>query len=270
VSELKPAGGWFTSRLTDAQNVVLFSGGHDSLAACHYAMTEGLADAVLHVDTGIRIQKARDFVEETCHREGWLLEVVHSRFSYADMVREYGFPAAGFHGVMYRNLKQHALRNYAVRVDGKPHFYTGIRRQESQIRFRNADRRTEPYLYVFHSPIFDWTEEEVEAYLEEHGLKKSPVKQLYHHSGECLCGAYANREEELLLLEAHFPEAYERLMELEEELKEMKGEGEPKAYWGNNSFSEVEERAVEQRGEEGQLTLCQSCIHGEEDGDHRG
>jgi 3'-phosphoadenosine 5'-phosphosulfate sulfotransferase (PAPS reductase)/FAD synthetase len=56
-------------------HAALFSGGNDSLAATALAFETGAADTALHIDTTIAAPATRAFVEETCAREGWSLEV---------------------------------------------------------------------------------------------------------------------------------------------------------------------------------------------------
>ena len=51
----------------------MFSGGHDSLVAAHLAAQHPRFTACVHIDTGIGIEQTREFVHETCHRQGWPL-----------------------------------------------------------------------------------------------------------------------------------------------------------------------------------------------------
>jgi len=238
----------------------LFSGGHDSLVSTHKTMTAGKADTVLHIDTGIGVKKTREFVRETCDEHGWDLDVVSSDHDYEEIVKENGFPGPGVHIIMYAKLKERALRKVAQRHDDKPTFITGVRRHESSTRFRNI---TEPVVedssWVWQANIHDFTDEDVREYIDTHGLSRSPVKQLYHHSGECLCGAFGDRDEELVLLEAHFPETAKRIKELEKEVKEIHGEDNPRSYWAHGGMSSTKLRALLADNDESQMMLCRSC-----------
>jgi len=239
----------------------LFSGGHDSLVSTHKAMQEGDADTVAHIDTGIGIPATQEFVEKTCETHGWDLEIVSSDFEFEDIVVENQFPGPAVHIIMYSKLKERALRKLARRHDGKPTFITGVRRDESERRFRNVDPEMEASSWVWKANIQDFSKRDVEAYIDKNGLKRSPVKQKYHHSGECLCGAFGNRTEELTLLEAHYPETANRIKELEERVQEKHG-NDPRSYWAHGNMDEKQLRALLADNDESQMMLCASCNKG--------
>jgi len=71
------------------------------------------------------------------------------------------------------------------------------------------------YLY---SPIFWWSDEEVERYALEKALPTNPIKSLLGHSGECICGVYTSVED-VRLIKQHFPEFFEKLVELEKSFR---------------------------------------------------
>lgn len=240
----------------------LFSGGHDSLVSTHKAMESGAADAVAHIDTGIGIPQTQEFVEETCERHGWELEIVSSEYEFEELVMENQFPGPAVHMLMYIQLKQHALRNLARRYDDKPVFITGVRRDESERRFKNVDKEKEGSSWIWKANINDFTKRDVETYIDEHNLQRSPVKQKYHHSGECLCGAYGNRTEELTLLEAHFPETAERIKDLESKVQEEHGADDPRSYWAHGNMDDKKMRALLADNDEAQMMLCASCESG--------
>lgn len=241
----------------------LFSGGHDSLVSTHKSMLAGYTDTVLHIDTGIGIPKTQAYVERVCDNKGWPLEVVSSDFEYDEIVREYGFPGPGVHIIMYSKLKERALRKVARRHDEKPHFYTGVRRAESDRRFRNlTERRKEAQQWVWHAPILAHTQEDVDDWIESAGLPRSPVKQTFHHSGECLCGAFGNRAEELVLLEAHYPQTAERIKELEAEIQDQRGADDPRSFWAHGGMADTELRALLADYDDDQMMLCASCETG--------
>lgn len=236
----------------------LFSGGHDSLVSTHKTMESGDAETALHIDTGIGIPETQEYVKETCDRHGWELDIVSSDHDYEDIVLEEGFPGPPVHIIMYSKLKERALRKVARRHDDKPHFYTGVRAAESERRFRNLeDRVQEESSWVWHAPIRDFSQSDVHNYMETHGLEPSPVKQNYHHSGECLCGAFGNRDEELTLLEAHYPKTAERIKDLERRVQEEHDHGK-ECYWAHGTMSDLEVAA----DHPDQMMLCASCENG--------
>src|SRR5215469_7347987 len=94
---------------TDTPGFALFSGGHDSLCATHYAMTNGYAQEVVHVNTGIGIPATRVFVQTVCAAFGWPLNELHPPEPYEDLVIERGFPGPAIHYIFYTRLKERCL-----------------------------------------------------------------------------------------------------------------------------------------------------------------
>jgi len=245
---------------------VLFSGGHDSLVATHREIERGDDSCqVLHIDTGIGIPETKDYIRDVVDEFGWPFVSVTSDFDYEDIVLENQFPGPAVHIIMYSKLKERALRIVPRQMDlsVKPHFYTGVRRHESEARFRNMDEPTiEANQWIWNAPIHDYTAGDVEDYIQDHGLPKSPVKMNYHHSGECLCGAFGNRAEELTLLEAHYPETAERIKELERKVQDRHGDDDPRSYWAHGGMSSIDLRALLADNDESQMLLCASCENG--------
>jgi len=248
--------------MATSNRYALFSGGHDSLVSTHKAMENGNADTVAHIDTGIGIPETKEFVKETCEEHGWDLEIVSSKHDYDEIVEENQFPGPAVHIIMYSKLKERALRIISRWHDGKPVFITGVRKHESETRFRNVEPEQEASSWIWRANIHDFTQSDVDAYIDEHGLKRSPVKQKFHHSGECLCGAFGNRTEELLLLEAHYPETAERIKALESKVQEEYGNDDPRSYWAHGGMSSIDLRALLADNDETQMMLCASCEAG--------
>lgn len=240
----------------------LFSGGHDSLVSTHKALESGRADRVAHIDTGIGIPQTKAFVEETCAEHGWNLEVVSSDFDFEEIVLENQFPGPAVHIIIYSKLKERALRKLPRKHDYKPTFVTGVRKHESETRFRNVEPEQEASQWIWQANIHDFTQSDVDEYIDSRGLKRSPVKQKYHHSGECLCGAFGNRDEELVLLEAHFPETAERIKSLEAKVQDKYGTDDPRSYWAHGGMSSIDLRALLADNDETQMMLCASCESG--------
>jgi 3'-phosphoadenosine 5'-phosphosulfate sulfotransferase (PAPS reductase)/FAD synthetase len=216
---------------------VLFSGGHDSLCATHVAMTNGYAQEVVHVNTGIGIAQTTEFVRETCREHGWTLNELHPPFSYDDLClrrgwtrtrdggRHYGMPGPGMHPVTYRMLKGRALAKFAR--DRKPRrgapftYVTGVRQQESKVRMGTVvEIRHAPKLgWTWRSAIFDWSNSDKNSYIAENGLRRNEVVDVLHMSGECLCGAYAHPGERSEIA-AWYPEADARISALESAVRD--------------------------------------------------
>jgi 3'-phosphoadenosine 5'-phosphosulfate sulfotransferase (PAPS reductase)/FAD synthetase len=113
---------------------LLFSGGHDSLAATHLSsmllqntlrrypadFSYGLRVVVLHINTGIGIPQTREYVRLVTWNHRWSYQEYRTPVSYEENVLAYGFPGPGQHTAMYTLLKERALR-MAVRNLTPPH-----------------------------------------------------------------------------------------------------------------------------------------------------
>ncbi len=127
----------------------LFSGGHDSLCSSHIASVFGQFAGCVHINTGIGVERTRQFVRETCAQFDWPLIEMHpppfwpgrcktcqknktsrparedcpdcmkrlrpgvdyaNLPAYDALVLHYGFPGPGGHTVPYNRLKERCLR----------------------------------------------------------------------------------------------------------------------------------------------------------------
>lgn len=218
----------------------LFSGGTDSLAATYVASNHSLFKGVIHLDTGIGIPDVQEYVIRVCKSQGWELKIYKAMEyrkkngelapqNYDDLVRSYGFPGPVNHKVMYSRLKEYPLQqaNRDIKQQFKcPAFVTGIRIAESTRRAKNYASNLSGGGYDKHkskvwiNPIIAWDSDKKNAFLKEVELPINPVYQYLCKSGECLCGAFAQKND-LLILEVHYPSVYERLSKLYEEVKGM-------------------------------------------------
>lgn len=215
----------------------MYSGGHDSLVMTHHVMQQHAedVDAVAHINTGIGIPKTREFVRETVDEFGWPFEEYHAHDYtrkdgtpdpqvYERMVMRFGFPGATEWGhrkykdrLKGRPMRQ-LCRDYREERGDKFLLLTGVYRDESDRRFQLENPIDEFGSYmVFVNPIFDWSEERVAEYMDEHDLPSNPVKEAIHMSGECLCGAFAH-EGELAEIRARYPEVADRIEHIEEKV----------------------------------------------------
>jgi 3'-phosphoadenosine 5'-phosphosulfate sulfotransferase (PAPS reductase)/FAD synthetase len=181
----------------------LLSGGHDSTTAVSVASQHPAFAGAVHLNTGVGLAKTREFVIETCKREGWpLIEIQPQGEDYASLVRKHGFPAGPkSHNRMYYQLKQRSLRRL-VR-DQKTHRHdriglvTGVRMQESSRRMAAAIsveiRRIGCQVWI--NDILSWTKDDTHAYMAWKGMERNLVVDLIHRSGECCCGALASAKE---------------------------------------------------------------------------
>ncbi len=209
---------------SNSPGFALFSGGHDSLCSTHISMSEGTAQGVVHIHTGIGIPETRDFVHETCEEHGWpLTELRAPDGEYERLVLERGgFPygVKGHHSFYYY-LKQKQLRAFVREQGGDVVLVTGIRKAESGRRMNSTisvpQRREGRKTWL--SPILDWTAIDCSRYIDGAGLRRSPVVDRCHRSGECLCGALS-RASELQEIGLFYPEVVERIRALERECED--------------------------------------------------
>ena len=174
-----------------------------------------------------RSYKYRDW--QSCQHYGWnLLEYKATENTKADgtpdpMVYEdicirYGFPGAFGHQAMYSQLKERQLRRLARDYKASPKqpmmLISGCRREES-IRRMGTVKEIDPQgRIVWVAPFADMTAVDCGRYMEAHDIKRNPVKDLLHMSGECLCGAFAHKGE-LEEIELWYPEVASRIKEIE-------------------------------------------------------
>lgn len=251
----------------------LFSGGHDSLSATWIAATRlKLFTSVVHINTGIGIAATRHFVIDTCVEQGWKLLELQAEENrnakgerdpqrYRDFVLKYGFPGPHGHGMMYARLKERALkrlgRMYGANCRGKTKqrilLVSGCRQAESDRRMGNTELLQVRGREIWVNPILDWSKSDTSELIEYAGLKRNPVVDLIHKSGECLCGAFAKPGElEELKLWPQTREAYDRIKALEAEAKAAGVH----CVWGTRPPKKQQERQYKQL-ELG--PLCWSC-----------
>lgn len=206
--------------------LAMFSGGHDSLASTDIAVRLGLVDAAVHINTGFGIEETRMFVRETSAERGWGLREFHAGdqgYSYDDLVVEHGFPGPVQHWRMYAMLKERSIRAMCRRAKEGKHrnsrvvLITGARKEEGILRMGYVEPvfKEPKSARVWVAPIFDWTKLDVTDYIEENKIRRSPVVDLLHISGECLCGAYARPGEREEILR-WFPKTGAKILALEE------------------------------------------------------
>jgi len=207
----------------------LFSGGKDSLVACHLMQNE--LNGVLYCKTGIGIPENFEYVKQTCKKLNWKLNIVEPKETetYENFVKKFGFPHAGIHSVIMGYLKYHPMRKWAktqAKKDNNIIFISGWRKAESKRRMRTIKKaKTIMEGMTFLSPIANWTNSQVWNYIKKNNLEISPVYKTMHLSGDCLCGAFSELGESELLATFH--------KELAEEIAKL--EKKYHGRWGNQS-----------------------------------
>lgn len=223
---------------------VLFSGGKDSTCTAYYLANQNKLIGCLFLDTGIGTPDIIPFVKDICETRGWKIEIIRTPRSYETMVQKYGFPKPYSHQMYMIGLKLHALQVFRKQF-GKVDLASGVRKGESKRRFKNVKGVSIINGMKCYAPIADWTDGQVWEYIHKNNLQISPAYEKLHISGDCLCGAFARREE-IQLLRMFYPEVYERIDRLEQLVKGRKNS----ATWGNHGG------VTENRG---QTMLCAEC-----------
>lgn len=243
VSEHKPAAMF-----------ALFSGGHDSLASTHVAAQHPAFTGVAHINTGIGIEETREFVRETCKAQGWPLLEYHAREGvYEERCLRYGMPGGPVqHEYVYHVLKSEQIkrlvRDYKRGRNDRIMLVTGVRQQESTRRMRlHPEPIRREGVKVWVNPNLAWSGLDVSRYVDAQGLKRNPVVDKLHRSGECLCGALADPKE-LDEIAFWYPAVARRIRDLEYECFKRK----LPYRWGR-------EFSVPFDPDQPMLELCQSC-----------
>jgi 3'-phosphoadenosine 5'-phosphosulfate sulfotransferase (PAPS reductase)/FAD synthetase len=252
----------------------LFSGGHDSLCAAHVAAAV-LADTPLwggcvHVNTGIGVEQTRQFVRDTCARQGWPLREMHPPVSYEEVVLRWGFPGPAGHTLVYNRLKERCLRrlvretksaygrsqSWARRKQSRYDqvmLVTGVRRQESARRMGYIVPHQTEGSRLWVAPLVDWTEEDKRAYLAGCALPRNDVCDVLCMSGECCCGAFA-RPGEIKMLEQFYPDTARHIHALE---RKAEAAG-VHAVWGTRPPGNRRPAGTTTTDQQ-RLPLCWSC-----------
>lgn len=202
----------------------LFSGGHDSVTATNIAAMHSQFTAAVHINTGIGVERTRQYVRETASARGWTLIEKRAVQRYRDLVLKHGFPGPHAHRFMYVWLKERCLeafeREQRVTTDAPLLYVSGARSDESFRRMGTTDELRKDGRRLWVAPIHDWSALDCAEFMERQGIPRNPVVDLIHMSGECLCGAYARRGElaELGLWPETRP-AHDEIVALEAEVR---------------------------------------------------
>lgn len=247
---------------TVAAICILYSGGNDSTCLAH--LFRDRADYAIHANTTIGIEQTRQFVRDTC--KAWnlpLLEFVPPAGStYRELVFEHGFPGPGMHWKMYQRLKERCLMQARRQIVKRPRqervvFLAGRRRTESARRANVPElNRTGSIVWV--SPLVNWTKTDLHTYREWAGdVPRNEVSDLIHMSGECLCGAFAHKDE-FAEIEAFFPEVAEEIRALEREVAALEKHPPKVCKWGWGATEKLTAEDLRSG------PLCSSCEYRQE------
>lgn len=209
----------------------LLSGGHDSLTAtaAAYAILEEEINGVIHIDTGIGIPETQQFVIDVCRDNNWPLTIYRAAENtkadgspdpmiYDDIVIKNGFPGPAAHRIMYAKLKQRqirrAVREHKEKFSDKIMFISGVRLAESTRRMGNVKEVHQDGAQIWVSPMLEFGDNDQARLMKEWAIPRNPVKDKLCMSGECLCGAFAQKGE-LAEIKIWYPQVAQRIEDLQ-------------------------------------------------------
>lgn len=237
----------------------LFSGGHDSLCACHIASKHPEFSGCVHIDTGIGIEETRRYVRDTCEENGWPLIELRPPETYQELVIDQGFPGPAHHWKMYQRLKERCIRQL-LRDHVDPNdrrrkmvLVSGRRRNESKRRMKTTTKPITTGLknpsprIVWVNPIIDWMSSEKDQYIKDNGLERNSVVDTLCMSGECLCGAFA-KPGELNEIRLFYPAAAAEI----DRIARLVSEAGQHSRWGERPARKISEHQMD-------MPLCWSC-----------
>ena len=207
-------------------HVAAFSGGDDSIVPTHWA-NELLPDcATFNADTMTGLRPTRMHIAECLDRFEWTGCVVQAgpegppaktktnaellanwrdgETAYEECVLNHGFGGPPLHQRMYIILKERQLMKLRRMMQGGKRggrliVISGIRHDESSIRagYKRAWQDVPKQGVTWVNPFYEFTKLHFDAYREEFGLPRNPVKRICGISGECCCGTFGSKDERL-------------------------------------------------------------------------
>lgn len=180
--------------------ILQFSGGKDSLAVLHQYRDQ--IKRVLFSDTGGVFPHMVDFVEKTCERYKLPLTIVRPHISLEEHMDKNGMPSDMVPGGFYKRGLQSALDccNAMVWEPMKHHLLTSgeklvLRGQKKCDHHRSIGAEFDWYGIKFINPLWEWTDEQVFAYLREHGVEMAEHYEEINESMDCwACTAHLSHE----------------------------------------------------------------------------
>lgn len=197
---------------------VLFSGGKDSLSTLLYI--NGLCDSIkkpfqaVFIDTTVGFPEVTQYVKRICTDLNIPLKLVKPKTDYYTLAKEWGIPNFKSRWCC-RELKIKPVNDYLANLKGDKVVFDGIRAAESNDRAKYFPIWYHPGFDALSiSPLFFWSNDDIDKYLNEHDPPRNPVEHL-GSSCECWCGAYKKRSDFEKLFYLH-PDIYEKLIDVEE------------------------------------------------------
>lgn len=222
-----------------------FSGGKDSTVVADMVATlfPKQFKGLVYCDTTIGTDETLEFVKEYCKQRDWKLNVLTPKKSFEQIVKDVGFPKAGGHNITMRYLKYAPLRKFILgrrkNHGEQPCVISGVRQDESKRRSVNASKEIyrDGNLY-FISPVLYKSDEWMYEYYVKKGLRRSPVYDTLHISGDCLCGCFA-KSGELEIINIFHKKLFQKIKYLTWLIKDRTDIADKYKTWGNKNDANV-------------------------------
>lgn len=198
----------------------LYSSGNDSACSTHLASQHRAFTQAVMIDTTIAIPEAQAHGRSTAERFQWRLKEYRAPVAYRDIILKHGFPGPGGHLFMYTRLKERCVealvREHKDKRYDRIGLVTGVRLSESARRMGHVEPIFRRGAQLWIAPILYWDDDDKAEYMARYDIPRNPVTEKLCMSGECLCGAFAKKEE-FAEIEAGFPETARQIRALEVE-----------------------------------------------------
>ena len=232
-----------SAETTNQKYWVMYSGGKDSSCVAYKLIELDQFEGVVVFDTGICATGFIEWIKDTCEKRKWKLHIEKGGYmsgnekiqSYDQFVKKFGFPKPFSHSWIMRIVKGRAFTKFkkAHTVDKiKPKVASGVRQKESKRRMKNVTGEYGEFdgCKVWNA-VYNWDNDQVWEYVRKYKIEISPAYKTIHMSGDCLCGAYA-RKDEVDIIKMFYPEVADRLTKLENEIKDNEKIPKQCRYWG--------------------------------------
>jgi 3'-phosphoadenosine 5'-phosphosulfate sulfotransferase (PAPS reductase)/FAD synthetase len=237
----------------------LCSGGKDSMTACATAHKIRPLDGIILIDTTVPAMNGDDkptyiaakrFAEQLgvpfiCIkpmdnlRKGFEYVPCIGKYgegaAYENYCKKYGMPHAGQHNQVYRYLKGKAMLGFIMsqtKSKERIAFISGAREAESDRRAENTQMISigESPRLIWICPVYYWTTEQAFKFCEDNDYRISEAYKWIHTSGDCMCGAFAAKDEVHMVAMA-YPDTAKKIARIEA-VANIKHKG--KEGWGNS------------------------------------
>lgn len=207
--------------LATRKSYVMFSGGKDSLATLYYlrdlARSVDREVTALYIDTTAGLPETKKYVKKVCNYLGVNLEIARPEIDFFTLAKEWGIPSFGKRWCC-RELKIKPVADFLAKIEKPKVIFDGIRAAESFIRRQYIPIWYHPSFNCLSvSPIFDWSDEEVYAFIHSNGIPKTILHSM-GTSTECWCGAYKTETDFKKLYDLD-RKMYRKLAKVESEIK---------------------------------------------------